>query len=238
MELDKLVKQYQGGDTSTREAIADLVSDTAGAVIRAACGNAVPGYIEGPAIIEPFNFNDDDIGKVFNNSLDYSLKTYKHECGKKFNSWFYDVFHGRLHNLKEQYIKEQADGETIKNIEAWQQQKEILGDVYDPEVLKQCKFISGDDIEKMNDKQRSFISISIALFDSDKNLTDVAAAEIFRVTEKTIYNWKKELQEILAGSNERRKQCQEDDLPGLFNEYGAKDITPREAAKNIKNAIS
>ncbi len=250
MELEKLVKAYQGGDTSTREAIEGLLWDDenggiANAVILKISGKPGLGFIDQKfggtsANIEQFAFNNYEFNDVFNNSLDYALKTYKADGGKRFTSWFYDVFYGRLYNLKSQYLKQWQDGEIINTVEEFHQEiKAIFGDVYNPEALKECKFITDDDIEKMSNRQQKFIGMSIALLDKKKSITDAAAAEVLGVTERTIYNYKEELREILADSNEQRKayqrRRQEDDLPGLFNEYGAKDPTPREAAKNIKS---
>ncbi len=241
MELDKLVKQYQGGDTSTLEAIkAHIWPREGGAVIRNICGKVAPGYLPGAdsVTIEPFIFNEDDLQRVFNNSLNYALKTYIPGKGKKFGSWFYDVFNGRLYNLKGEYIKQQADGEKIKTAEEFQREvKAIIGDVYNPQILKECKYITDDALNQMSDRQLKFIGMIIALYDNNKNITDVLAAEILGVTEKTIQNYQNELQAILADSNEKCKAGRADDLPELLNEFGIKDPTPRQAAKNIYKAI-
>jgi len=227
LELEKLVKDYQGGNNSTLEAIAALLWPREGrTVIRLICGQAAPGYLPGadnvPVTIEPFNFNDNDLQRVFNNSLDYALKTYISGKGKKFSSWFYDVFRGRLYNLKGEYMKQQADGENLRTFEAYQERaRDMLGSPFDADIIKHETFFSDELLKGMNDQEKKYCALLLNCIAQNINITNEIAGQILGVSKRQVTRYRENLKSKL------------DNLPNIKNEYGIKDPTPRQAAINI-----
>jgi len=232
LELERLVKAYQGGDKSTREAIELLLWDDenggiANAVIIKICGKAEPGFIDQPmetpaAYTEPFTFNDYDLEKVFNDSLNYSLRTWIENGGKQFKSWFYDAFYSRLKYLKEQYITDRANGETLRTFEAYQERaRDILGSPFDDNIIKQETSFSDERLEGMTDQEKKYCSLLLECIKKNFNITNKLAGQILGKSERQISRYKKSLKNKL------------DDVPDLEMFNRIKDPVPRQAAKNI-----
>jgi hypothetical protein len=246
VEIEKLAKAYQGGDISKRENIAQLLWDDekggiANAVILKICGKELPGYIdreEPSAYIEPFTFNDDDLKKAFNRSLDYALETWKENGGKRFTSWFYDVFYGRLYNLKGEYIKQRADGETLRRFEEYKERaRNMLGSPLDENIIKRETSFNDKLLQGMNDQEKKYCSLMLNCFMRNFNITDKVAGQVLGVSRRQVLRYKASLKNKLESMPEAWS-WPEDDLPDLEMFNRIKDPVPRAAAKNIKNDVT
>jgi hypothetical protein len=244
LELERLVKAYQGGDESTREAIELLLWDDenggiANAVIIKICGKVEPGFIDQPmetptAYIEPFTFNDDDLERVFKKSLDYALETWRTDGGKRFKSWFYDVFYGRLYNLKGEYIRQRHDGETLRTLKAYKERaKDFLGSPIDEKIIKQETTFNDELLEGMTDQEKNYCSLMLNCFMRHINLTDETAGKVLGVSRRQVLRYKASLKNKLESMPESWS-WPEDELPDIEMFNRIKDPTPRAAAKNIK----
>jgi hypothetical protein len=239
LELEQLVKDYQGGDTSTLEAIIAHIWPREGrAVIRLICGQGRPGYLPGadnmPVTIEAYSFNQAELEAVFKNKLIKALETYEATRAAKFGSWFYRLFKQGLQDLKREYLKQQTDGETVRSFEEYQElRKLIFGSPLDPEVLKQETSIPAELLEQLSDKEKSFMALTFNAAKHNKKIIDDVAGQVLGVSRRQVLSYKSNIKNVLQGYTIQGGRA--DELPALKNEFGITDPTPREAAFNIKN---
>jgi cation transport regulator ChaB len=241
LELEQLVKDYQGGDTSTLEAIQAHIWPREGrTVIRLICGQGRPGYLPGadnmPVTIKAFTFNQAELEAVFNKKLIKALNTYEATRAAKFGSWFYRLFKQGLQDLKREYLKQQTDGETVRSFEEYQElRKLIFGNPLDPEVLKQETSIPAELLEQLSDNEKSFMALTFNAAKHNKKIIDDVAGQVLGVSRQQVSNYKKNIRDVLQGYSIQGGRA--DELPALKNEFGITDPTPREAAFNIKNSL-
>ena len=247
----ELIKKAQAGDQAARAELALMLWPEGGgglaqAVIDQICGKFWPGFIDQksgdqPAVIVPFGFDDDELEAVFNKSLDYALKTYKHDKGMKFSTWFYNVFYGRLYNLKGEYIKRQYDGETLRTLKRYlERARDILGDPFDENIIKQETSFNDELLEGMSKQEKSYCALMLNCYRLNMNLTDETAGQVLGVSRRQVLRYKAGLRGKLESMPEAWTWPVKtaDELPDLVNEYGAIDPVPRQAAKNINRDVT
>jgi len=244
--LLELIKKAQDGDRAARQELAqELWPETGGGIVQAVinqiCGKAQAGYIdqeEPGAYIEPFKLDYSDIEAVFKKSLDYSLKTYKHNKGMKFSTWFYNVFYGRLYNLKGKYIKEHADGETLRTLKRYlERARDILGDPFDENIIKQETSFNDELLEGMSKQEKSYCALMLNCYRLNMDLTDKTAGQVLGVNRVQVWRYRKSIKEKLDNMPGAWSWPADpaDELPDLINEYGAIDPVPRQAARKINH---
>jgi hypothetical protein len=235
MMLSELVNKYQDGSKNLFSEIEKALKSgkTVNAALISVCGRTEQGHLDqGAASIEPFQFNTEELNKVFNDKLKKALKTFEPGNNTKFESWFYRLYRQGLTELKREYIKKQLDGETLKTFEELQEILSIPGSPDHQSIIKSNTNFNSDLLQRMGPGEKAFCSLKLSCYSERIDITDQVAGQALGVSRRQILRYKANLKKILHDYKTAKKS---DDLPALINEFGACDPTPRQAAKNLRS---